>query len=70
MTKTAALKDLAKRKKRQPKHINNADLYAGSPMYFYCVECGHESDVLPESYTCRPKQLCVKCQELKDKGWI
>ena len=68
--KEAALKALAKRRKDKPKQIDNASLFAGSPMYFYCVSCGHESDVLPEDFLNRPKKLCAKCQALKDLGWL
>jgi hypothetical protein len=45
--------------------VNNASLYAGSPMYFYCRVCGLETDVLPESYTEEPCTLCTPCEELK-----
>lgn len=68
--KKAALDALAKRRKDPPKRINNADLYAGSPMYYYCVSCGHQSDVLPETHFGRPRQLCGECQALKDAGWL
>jgi hypothetical protein len=68
--KEEALAQFRERKNNPPKQINNASLYAGSPMYFYCRLCGHESDVLPESYTCRPKSLCGKCQTAKDMGWF
>jgi hypothetical protein len=68
--KDVALKKLAERRANKPSKVNNAGLYAGSPMYFYCVSCGHASDVLPESYTSPPKKLCEKCQFLKDSGWL
>lgn len=68
--KEEALIAFKKRKDNPPEHINNASLYAGSPMYFYCMMCGHESDVLPESYLCTPKHLCTECQKMKDMGWF
>lgn len=68
--KTAALKALAKRRKNQPRQVDNASLYAGSPMYYYCKSCGHEADVLPEGHLGRPRQLCGECQALKDLGWL
>lgn len=61
-----ALAVLAKRIKKCPAQMNNSALYAGSPMYFYCRICGHESDCLPESYSSSPKCYCAPCQELKD----
>jgi hypothetical protein len=68
--KEAALKALAERRANPPKQVDNSSLYAGSPMYFYCRCCGHLSDVLPESYTTRPKSLCSDCNDLNDKGWL
>ncbi len=68
--KEFALKVLEERRKNKPKKVDNAALYAGSPMYFYCGSCGHESDVLPESYTCTPKRLCGECKALKELGWL
>jgi hypothetical protein len=68
--KAKALKALAERKKHPPEHIDNSRLCAGSPMYFYCHECGHTAEVCPESYTWRPKQFCDECQDMKDKGWL
>jgi len=60
------LEALEERKRTAPEQKINACLPAGSPMYFYCKMCGHLADKLPESYTCRPKQLCADCQALKD----
>lgn len=58
------------RKAHPPKQIDNASLYAGSPMYFYCRHCGHESDCLPEGYLGRPRHACGECQALLDAGII
>jgi hypothetical protein len=68
--KEFALAQLEERRKNQPKHIDNASLYAGSPMYYYCRSCGHESDVLPESHFGAPRKLCSECQALKDLDWL
>jgi len=68
--KDFALKSLAERRNNKPIPIHNASLYAGSPMYYYCVSCGHKSDVLSESHFCKPKSLCKECQALKDCGWL
>lgn len=63
---TIALGKLAERIKNVPKQMDNSSLYAGSPMYFYCKNCGHESDRKPESYTSSPRRYCAPCKELKD----
>lgn len=73
--KNQALKLLEKRKVRAKKEgrVNNSELYAGSPMYFYCRHCGLETDVLPEEYEpCpgSPRKVCSPCEELEEKGWI
>jgi hypothetical protein len=70
LTKAEALAALAIRKKHQPKRIDNTSLYAGSPMYFYCRVCRHQSDCLPENYLTTPRKLCGACQDLKDAGWL
>ena len=59
-----ALRALAKRLANKPDQVDNSSLHAGSPMFFYCKVCEHESDRLPESYTRRPVQHCNPCQEL------
>ena len=69
--KEAALEALAARREMQPDQVDNASLPAGAPMYFYCVSCGHQSDVLPENYfLTTPKKLCAECQALKHMGWL
>lgn len=50
------------------KHVDNASLPAGSPMYFYCDTCGDEMAV-PESYTTRSR-LCTECTALKSLNWL
>ena len=68
--KEAALKALKERreKNRGQKYIDNGSLYAGSPMYFYCLTCDDEFSV-PENYVSRSK-LCRECQALKELGWL
>jgi CRISPR/Cas system-associated protein Cas10 (large subunit of type III CRISPR-Cas system) len=64
------LSEFELRKANPPKQIDNSSLYAGSPMYFYCKYCGHESDILPESYTERPNHICSSCKPLVKAGLI
>jgi len=46
-----AVKEFLERKKEnsKKKRINNADLSAGDPMYYYCRHCGAE-DKKPECF--------------------
>ena len=68
---TRALVALAARREKAKKEgqIDNATLYAGSAMHYYCNHCGLESDVLPESHSERPKHVCDACQTLIDHGY-
>jgi uncharacterized OB-fold protein len=68
--KEAALAALEDRRNNKPKRIDNSSLHAGSSMTFYCVSCGHVSDVLPESYTSPPTKICSECKAMKDLGWL
>jgi len=61
-----ALLRMRNRIENRPEQIDNGRLPAGSPMYFYCRICGHQSDVKGESYTDAPKKYCKECQELKN----
>jgi RNA polymerase-binding transcription factor DksA len=70
MSKAESLAALERRKQHKPKQIDNASLHAGSPMYFYCRECGWPSDTLPESFIGTPKKLCAECQKLEERGWL
>jgi hypothetical protein len=65
VTDTRALRRLAERIESVPKQVDNGQLPAGSPMYFYCRLCGHQSDVLPETYISTPRRHCAACSELK-----
>lgn len=67
--KEEALIALAERKSNPPEQIDNASLYAGSPMFFYCKIC-EGTIVLPESFTCAVPKLCVECDFLKEMGWL
>ncbi len=68
--KAVALRALKERCKanRNRKSVNNASLYAGSPMHFDCLRCNAEI-IVPENYITRPK-LCPECQALKGLGWL
>ncbi len=44
--------------------VDNGDLPAGSPMFFYCWYCSDLVDELPEDYTTVPKRYCDECSEL------
>jgi hypothetical protein len=48
-------------------HVDNSSLYAGSPMYYYCRECGVFITSLPESHTCAAPSLCDGCKKLTDQ---
>ncbi|HSX39903.1 MAG TPA: hypothetical protein VLI92_04930 [Candidatus Saccharimonadales bacterium] len=68
--KETRLQALEERKANKPDQIDNSALYAGSPMYYYCISCGHLSDKLREDWTLPPNKLCPECQALKDLGCI
>ncbi len=70
--KASALKALQQRRKenKKIKKVDNSSLYAGSPMYYYCVSCDSLTEVLPECHMSSPKRLCDECQALKDMGWL
>ena len=66
-----AMKQFEKRQKENKgKQIDNASLYAGSPMYFYCQFCGVQTAVLGELYTCTPCTVCDPCEILHVHGLI
>lgn len=60
--KKTALKALQKRRKNPLKKIDNASLYAGSPMYYYCKNCGRLTDTLPKGHHSIPNKFCDECQ--------
>ena len=67
--KESALLYLAERKANPPEKIDNASLYAGSLMFYYCKIC-EGTIVLLESFTCAVPKLCVECNFLKEMGWL
>ncbi len=69
--KVAALAALKQRREanKNIKKVDNSKLYAGSPMYYYCVSCNAEI-VLPETHTCAAPPLCKKCEALNECGWL
>ncbi len=50
--------------------VDNSGLHAGSPMYFYCIECGVPLEVLPEDYIFAPIQECSQCKGLSTHNWL
>lgn len=62
--------DFETRKKQNSKIVrkNNAALYAGSPMYYYCRSCGAEM-IEPESHSWPAPRYCSDCiTEGRDKA--
>lgn len=66
----AAQAALKARREDQPEKIDNSSLPAGSPMYFYCISCGHLSDTKPENYLTPVKKICDECAAMKELGWL
>ena len=50
--------------------VDNSGLHAGSPMYFYCKDCGIPTEVLPEDYLFQPNRECSQCFGLHKQGWM
>ena len=65
------LRALLKRRKDNKAIVkkNNASLWAGSPMYYYCNSCDDEM-ALPEAHTCAAPRLCRECQGLVNLGLL
>ena len=66
-----ALAEFVKRhNEHQGKQVDNSNLHAGSPMYYYCRHCGVHTQTLPEGHFGRPKIVCVPCEVLEAHGLI
>jgi hypothetical protein len=49
------------------KRVNNAALYAGEPMYYYCRACGAEM-IEPETHPYPAPRFCADCiRERRDR---
>lgn len=71
--KAHALDALAMRREENSKkeRIDNSQLPAGSPMYYYCISCNGISDIKPEGWFLGSvAKLCKECQALKDLDWL
>lgn len=55
---------------KQAGQIDNSKLVAGSPMAFYCRDCGTLSDMVEEEYLFDPYTQCSQCQGLQDAGLL
>lgn len=72
LEKIEALEELEKKKEgaKDIERVNNNDLPAGAPMYYYCRLCGLEVGVLSETYVGSSPKLCYHpCQQLVDANW-
>lgn len=53
------------------KQVNNVNLPAGAPLYYYCAACGTHVATKPETwYKDPPPKYCTDCQDLLDDGVI
>lgn len=64
-----ALDALADRRAKAPKKINNADLPAGSSMFYYCNLCGAQHYRRSESDFSPVPKFCPPCQQMINAGW-
>lgn len=55
---------------KDKKRIDNASLYAGSPMYYYCKGCRCHVATLPELHISAPPRYCDPCKVLSDHGLL
>ena len=55
---------------RNTQPINNSDLIAGSPMYYYCKACGAFITALPEAHISPAPKYCESCQDLKKEALL
>lgn len=55
---------------RREGRINNTDLPAGSPMYFYCNYCGILCDKVEEEYIFSVYHECSQCRGMMKEGWL
>jgi hypothetical protein len=53
-----------RRQAAKGKQIKNDELYAGSPMYFYCKDCGVPVAILNEDWLDPPPDRCEQCSSL------
>jgi hypothetical protein len=70
LMKEKALAALEWRRANPRPQIQNDQLHAGEPIYFYCISCGWLSDVKPEDYLFGARRMCSECDGLKEKGWL
>lgn len=77
--KKHALDSFEKRKKKNAKEekIDNRLLaWLDLPLHFYCRACGdltgklRKDQLLSKIFFIKPKELCNKCQALKDREWL
>ena len=50
--------------------VKNADMWANTPMFFYCQECGVNHAILSEDYLKPAPKLCVVCTEMQRRNLL
>lgn len=58
------------RENEKKARINNADLPAGYPMYYYCRGCGVLVATLPEEHLNAPPKYCDDCEDLRKQALL
>jgi RNA polymerase-binding transcription factor DksA len=70
--KSHACKQFVRRRQysAQIQKIDSYGLHAGSPIYFYCQDCGTPIEVLPEMQSFNPYAHCSQCKGLRENDWM
>jgi hypothetical protein len=55
---------------KKEKRIDNSSLYAGSPMYYYCYDCGVFITSLSEGHSGRAPSRCSGCERLEKEALL
>ena len=70
-TQQTMLAGLKRRRKEAEgiEQVNNASLFAGSPMYYYCKLCGLLAAKLPETHWGPAPRHCEPCKAMIAAGF-
>jgi hypothetical protein len=72
INKEKAIEQFVRRRRyaTQIEKIDSSGLHAGSPVYFYCKDCGIPTEVLPEDFLFSPLRQCSQCEGLCENKWL